>query len=99
MYLFHVGFEDTGDYWRSMYETETFEEDVARIWEEVKPLYQQLHYYVKTKLKNRYPDKSFPATGHLPAHILGMYDLLTNLSVLFGILSLDKYTKTTPKKR
>ena len=31
----------------------------------------QLHIYVKNKLKAKYGADKFPATGHIPAHLLG----------------------------
>ena len=67
------GYEDNGAYWRSWYEDPDFEADVARLWGEVRPLYEQVHAYVLRKLKERYPDREeeFPETGHIPAHLLG----------------------------
>ena len=48
---------------------------MAKLWEEVKPLYQQLHAYVKNKLLQTYSDHrdKFPSTGQIPAHLLGEY--------------------------
>lgn len=65
------GFNDTGEYWRSWYETDTFEQDVKRLYDELRPLYQQLQAYVRRKLKQRYGEDKFPKSGHIPAHILG----------------------------
>lgn len=79
-------FNDTGDYWRSWYEASTFESDVKTLYDELLPLYEQLHAYVRQKLKNKYGTALFPDTGHIPAHLLGnmwsqswsnIYDLLT----------------------
>ncbi|XP_063424354.1 angiotensin-converting enzyme-like [Mytilus trossulus] len=79
-------FNDTGDYWRSWYEASTFESDVKKLYDELLPLYEQLHAYVRQKLKNKYGTALFPDTGHIPAHLLGnmwsqswsnIYDLLT----------------------
>lgn len=78
-------YEDMGDYYRSWYEQETFEEDVKNIFEELRPLYDHLHAYVRHKLKKTYGGDKFPTAGHIPAHILGnmwaqqwsnIYDLL-----------------------
>ncbi|XP_019522936.1 PREDICTED: angiotensin-converting enzyme 2 [Hipposideros armiger] len=73
-------YEDYGDYWRSDYETEgtsgfqysrdQLMRDVERIFEEIKPLYVQLHAYVRSKLMDTYPSHISP-TGGLPAHLLG----------------------------
>ncbi|XP_062576365.1 uncharacterized protein LOC134238260 [Saccostrea cucullata] len=65
------GFNDTGDYWRSSYESPTFKEDLVSLLEELKPLYQELHTYVKKKLIQLYGAERFPKTGHIPAHLLG----------------------------
>lgn len=81
-----AGFNDTGEYWRSWYEASTFESDVKKLYDELLPLYEQLHAYVRHKLKNKYGTALFPDTGHIPAHLLGnmwsqswsnIYDLLT----------------------
>lgn len=50
---------------------EDFEQEVENLWLQVKPLYQQLHAYVRRKLAAKYSDQQFPAGGHIPAHILG----------------------------
>ena len=44
-----VGFADLGALWRSGYDMppEAFEADIERLWSEVKPLYDQLHCYVR----------------------------------------------------
>ena len=66
-----VGYADNGAYWRSWYEMDGFEAECDRLWNIVKPLYQNLHAYVKRKLMEKYEGKPFPASGHIPAHILG----------------------------
>ena len=65
------GFSDQGAYWRSWYETDTFEQDIEDLWAKVKPMYQQLHAYVKRKLMDTYKGKDFPKTKQIPAHLLG----------------------------
>ena len=71
--LLHIGYGDNGEYWRSWYEDPEFEAECARLWDEAKPLYEQLHSFVRRKLLERYPEYAaeFPATGQIPAHILG----------------------------
>ena len=58
-YVFFPGYEDNGDYWRSWYETEGFEEYVADLWETVLPLYEQLHAYVYRRLEEVYSGQEF----------------------------------------
>jgi peptidyl-dipeptidase A len=65
------GFSDNGAYWRSWYESDTFRQECERLWNEIRPLYEQLHAYVRRKLQERYPTGTFPEEGHIPAHLLG----------------------------
>ncbi|KAH9492523.1 hypothetical protein Btru_046312 [Bulinus truncatus] len=57
--------------WLSEYESKTFEDDVANLLAEIHPLYEQLHAYVRRRLKAFYGEDKFPPSGHIPAHILG----------------------------
>lgn len=41
------------------------------MWQQVQPLYDELHYYVKAKLATKYPGKFNPFDKTMPAHILG----------------------------
>ncbi|XP_022344635.2 angiotensin-converting enzyme-like [Crassostrea virginica] len=71
------GFEDLGDAWRqrSFYETPDLVEMTENLWQEIKPLYVQLHSYVRRKLRAYYvknhPEYDFPNDGSIPAHLLG----------------------------
>ncbi|MFO0659084.1 MAG: M2 family metallopeptidase [Polyangiaceae bacterium] len=66
------GFKDLGDLWRAGYDMsgEAFEADIERLWSQVKPLYDDLHCYVRSKLAKQYPGK-VQAKGPIPAHVLG----------------------------
>lgn len=100
------GFPDKGALWRDAYDTPTFEADLDSLWEQVKPLYTQLHKYTQNKLKERYGDQIDLSDGLIPAHVLGnmwaqswanIKDLLTpfpNASVLdvTGALQKQNYT-------
>ncbi|XP_059086306.1 angiotensin-converting enzyme 2-like isoform X2 [Tigriopus californicus] len=63
-------FTDQGDLWRSNYETETFESDVMGMYEELRPLYQELHAYVRRNLHSIYGE-DVPPNGTIPANVLG----------------------------
>lgn len=63
------GWEDTGAYWRSWYEVDDLESMVEGFWNELRPLYQELHAYVRYKLSQKYSQMS--SKGPIPAHLLG----------------------------
>lgn len=65
------GFENAGKMWQSRYEMEEFEELAEKLWNEVEPLYEDLHTYVKYKLQDMYKGKFDPESPYIPAHILG----------------------------
>ncbi|KAM6175753.1 angiotensin-converting enzyme [Erethizon dorsatum] len=65
------GFLDTGAYWRSWYDSPTFEEDLEHLYHQLEPLYLNLHAYVRRALYRRYGDKYINLNGPIPAHLLG----------------------------
>ena len=68
-----LGFADLGAMWRSGYDMppEEFAKEVDRLWDQVAPLYRQLHCYVRTRLNQHYGDAVVPKQGPIPAHLLG----------------------------
>lgn len=69
-----LGFADAGEMWRSGYDMSPAEiaAETDRLWGQVKPLYEQLHCYARTRLVAKYgPDKGQVAGGMLPAHLMG----------------------------
>jgi peptidyl-dipeptidase A len=68
-----MGYADTGEVWRAGYDMSPadFSKEVDRLWDQVKPLYQEMHCYVRTKLNAKYGDKLVPRNGEIPAHLLG----------------------------
>lgn len=68
-----MGFKDLGAMWRSNYDMEpdAFAAEMERLWQQVKPLYDSLHTYTRNKLRQKYGDAVVPATGPIPAHLLG----------------------------
>jgi peptidyl-dipeptidase A len=68
-----IGFKDLGALWRSSYDMtpEQFEADTDRLWSEVKPLYDELHCYVRAKLRERYGKDKIGEKAPIPAHLLG----------------------------
>jgi len=68
-----MGFADLGELWKSKYDMapDAFAADIDRLWNQVKPLYEQLHCYTRAKLSEKYTTAVAPATGPIPAHLLG----------------------------
>jgi peptidyl-dipeptidase A len=68
-----LGFTDTGVMWRSNYDMppDQFSAELDRLWTQVRPLYLSLHAYVRSKLTKQYGSQVMPATGMIPAHLLG----------------------------
>jgi len=68
-----IGFSDSGDMWRSAYDMSpaAFEAETDRLWQQVRPLYEQLHCYVRSALAKTYGRDKVPDHGPLPAHLLG----------------------------
>ena len=69
----HVGFADAGAMWRAGYDMppDSFVAVVDKLWQEVRPLYVQLHAYVRRRLVARYGATLVPPNGMLPVHLLG----------------------------
>ncbi|MFA6956194.1 MAG: M2 family metallopeptidase [Thermoanaerobaculia bacterium] len=68
-----LGFKDTGAMWRAKYDmpADDFARELDRLWGQVKPLYESLHCYVRTKLGEKYGTDAVPPNGPIPAHLLG----------------------------
>jgi peptidyl-dipeptidase A len=67
-----LGFKDLSELWKSGYDMkpQDFEAETDRLWTQLRPLYEQLHCYVRAKLHAKYGDK-VPDKGPIPAHLLG----------------------------
>ncbi|HUG98883.1 MAG TPA: M2 family metallopeptidase [Gammaproteobacteria bacterium] len=68
-----IGFTNLGELWKSGYDMSPaeFETESERLWTQVKPLYEQLHCYVRDKLADHYGDDKVARDGPIPAHLLG----------------------------
>ncbi len=68
-----MGFVDAGEMWRSGYDMTPAEiaAETDRLWGQVKPLYEQLHCYTRTKLQATYGVEKGQVNGLLPAHLMG----------------------------
>lgn len=68
---FITDFTDFADYWMFPYESASLRFDLEDVWEEIRPLYEQLHAYVRRKLRDLYGPEKISRQAPLPAHILG----------------------------
>ena len=68
-----MGFSDLGAMWRAGYDMtpDQFSADVERLWQQVKPLYDSLHAYVRSKLVEKYGPTAVDANGMIRADLLG----------------------------
>ena len=68
-----LGYKDLGAMWRSNYDmpADDFAKELDRLWGQVKPLYDDLHCYVRAELGEHYGEDKVPQDGPIPAHLLG----------------------------
>jgi len=82
-----LGYADLGEMWRAGFDMSPaeFQAETTRLWEQVKPLYDELHCHVRAKLGEIYGEDKVPQDGPIPAHLLGnmwaqewgfLYDLM-----------------------
>jgi len=45
--------------------------EADRLWDQLRPLYESLHAYVRGQLRKKYGNEIVPAHGPIPAHLLG----------------------------
>jgi peptidyl-dipeptidase A len=100
-----LGYADVGAMWRAGYDMppDEFTVEVDRLWSQVKPLYDDLHCYVRSELNERYGDSVVPLDQPIRADLLGnmwaqtwgeLYDVVAPADADSGIdlnqLLLDK---------
>jgi peptidyl-dipeptidase A len=68
-----LGFKDLGAMWRSGYDMppDDFAKLTDTLWDQVKPLYDELHCYARSKLNEKYGDTVQKKTGPIRADLLG----------------------------
>jgi peptidyl-dipeptidase A len=106
-----LGFADTGALWRSEYDMtpEQFSADMERLWQQVQPLYVELHAYVRRKLIQKYGAAAERSDGMIPADLLGnmwaqewgnVYDLVAPPAAppVYDIGQILQSRHTTPKQ-
>ncbi len=106
-----LGFTDTGVLWRSGYDMtpEQFSAELERAWNEVEPLYKELHAYVRRKLIRKYGAVAERKDGMIPAQLLGnmwaqewgnIYDIVAPPAAppAYNVGEILAQRKTTPKQ-
>jgi peptidyl-dipeptidase A len=68
-----MGFPNLGAMWRAGYDMtpEQFNQELERLYQQVKPLYEALHAYVRTRLVQKYGPAAVDANGMIRADLLG----------------------------
>ncbi|MCT2530869.1 M2 family metallopeptidase [SAR92 clade bacterium H921] len=91
------GYRDLAELWKGGYDmdSQTFTRQTQNLWEQVKPLYNELHCHVRAVLSDTYGQDRVPLEEPIPAHLLGnmwsqTWDNLYSLVEPFeGVASLD----------
>jgi peptidyl-dipeptidase A len=68
-----IGYKDLSVLWRAGYDmpVDEFSQVATHLWDQVKPLYSELHCYVRGKLQTTYGADKVPNGQPIPAHLLG----------------------------
>nr|CAD7402924.1 unnamed protein product [Timema poppensis] len=94
-------YTDASAQWLSLYESPEVQDipkEVARLWKQLRPLYLQLHAYVRRKLYLKYGVSIVDPRRGIPAHLLGnmwgqIWDNLLNISQPFPDTPSPKVTE------
>lgn len=67
------GYDNLAEAWKSGYDMDTgeFTVEARRLWEQVKPFYDELHCHVRAKLSEQYGADKVALDQPIPAHLLG----------------------------
>ncbi|XP_049869718.1 angiotensin-converting enzyme-like [Pectinophora gossypiella] len=85
------GFDTAAEWWLSEYEASDAEDQFVALWSHIKPLYEQIHAYVRHVLRMKYGEEVVSARGPIPAHLLGNIWAQT-----WG--NVEKYSRPYPDK-
>jgi peptidyl-dipeptidase A len=68
-----LGYADLGEMWRAEYDMSPaeFEQEALRLYQQVEPLYNELHCYARSQLAKHYGEDKVPLDAPIPAHLLG----------------------------
>ncbi|KAG1680451.1 Angiotensin-converting enzyme [Nymphon striatum] len=90
-------FTDYSKYLIRNYESDTFVEDIEGLWLELKPLYEELHAFVRRKLRDQYGADKIKERGTIPAHILGKIEFCNMWAQSWT--NIFKFVTPYPKKQ
>ena len=73
LFVLLKGYADESEVWQEKYEIKDgkFEKIIGEIYDKVKPMYKQLHAYVRRRLSQQYGEDKVDINGPIPAHLLG----------------------------
>ncbi|XP_008061508.2 angiotensin-converting enzyme, partial [Carlito syrichta] len=86
------GHKDMGALWRSRYESDTLQTDLEGLFQELQPLYLNLHAYVRRALHRHYGPELINLRGPIPAHLLGNMWAQSWVNILDLVLPFPKKT-------
>ncbi|XP_003786678.1 angiotensin-converting enzyme-like protein Ace3 [Otolemur garnettii] len=86
------GYNDMGALWRSKYESDTLQEELEDLFQELQPLYLNLHAYVRRALHRHYGPQVIDLRGPIPAHLLGNMWAQSWVNILDLVLPFPKKT-------
>lgn len=66
-----IDFSSAADYWTFPFESSDFRRDAENVWQEILPLYELIHAYVRRKLREFYGPDRINRNAPLPDHVLG----------------------------
>ncbi|XP_055614135.1 angiotensin-converting enzyme-like [Uranotaenia lowii] len=65
------GFNNGAEVWLNEYDDPSFEQQVEDVIVQIRPLYEQIHAYVRFKLRQKYGPAIVSENGPIPIHLLG----------------------------
>jgi len=72
--LHFIDYTDTAEFWIRGYDVDDFRPRIEHLWNQIKPLYLQIHAYVRRKLWELYGSSVITRRGPIPAHLLGKFN-------------------------
>lgn len=67
----HIDFSSAYEYWTFPFESNNLRQDIENVWNEIRPLYELIHAYVRRRLREFYGPNKINRYAPIPDHILG----------------------------